>query len=281
MSIRLIALDIDGTLLDSEWQVPEANLDAVARAVARGIEVVRATGRRFDFARPIAEQLPAPVTLIVSNGALVKSGDGSTRLAHLLSADVARRILEATVDFRESAAVVFDRQRERQLIFERIDWQTPSRRTAFAEKQRAYIAEVDPLEECLIEDPVQVSFNGTFADMVALQDAIASLPFRGSFSLAVTEYESRDFTLDDVMAPGCSKGATLERWAGSRGIARAEVMAVGDNLNDIEMLEYAGLPVVMGNAVPALRRDGWHVTGTNDEAGVAEAIERFVLREPS
>ncbi|MFB3852832.1 MAG: Cof-type HAD-IIB family hydrolase [Vicinamibacterales bacterium] len=278
MSIRLIALDIDGTLLDSEWQVPDANRDAVARAVACGIEVALVTGRRFDFARPVADQLASPVTLIVSNGALVKSPDGTTRLAHLLPVELARRVLEATASFRESASVTFDRPRERQLVFERIDWGTPSRRTAFAERQRAYIAEIDPLEECLTEDPVQVSFTGTFAEMVALQEAIRSLPFRDSFSVAVTEYESRDFTLVDVMAAGCSKGATLARWAAARGIARAEVMAVGDNLNDIEMLEYAGLPVVMGNAVAALRRDGWYVTGTNDEGGVAEAIEKLALR---
>ena len=88
----------------------------------------------------------------------------------------------------------------------------------------------------------------------------------------------RDFSLVDVLAAGCTKGATLAEWARRRGYARDEVMALGDNLNDVEMLEAAGLPVVMGNAVPALLDRGWPVTATNDDAGVAAAISRFVLR---
>jgi len=95
--------------------------------------------------------------------------------------------------------------------------------------------------------------------------------------VAVTEYENRDFSFVDVLAAGCTKGATLAEWARRQGYARNEVMALGDNLNDVEMLEAAGLPVVMGNAVPALLARGWPVTASNDEAGVAVAIERFVL----
>ena len=79
-------------------------------------------------------------------------------------------------------------------------------------------------------------------------------------------------------AAGCTKGATLAAWARRRGYVPDEVMALGDNLNDLEMLEAAGLPVVMGNAVPALLARGWPITATNDEAGVADAIHRYVLR---
>jgi hydroxymethylpyrimidine pyrophosphatase-like HAD family hydrolase len=98
------------------------------------------------------------------------------------------------------------------------------------------------------------------------------------FSLAVTEYESRDFTLVDVLA-GCTKGSTLTEWMARQGYGREEVMALGDNLNDVEMLEAAGLPVVMQNAVPELLARGWTVTASNDEAGVAQAIERWVGRQ--
>src|SRR5438874_7710445 len=77
MPVRLIALDIDGTLLDSRWQVSEANRNAIAEAARRGIEVALVTGRRYDFAMPVARQLEAPLTMIVSNGALVRSNDRS------------------------------------------------------------------------------------------------------------------------------------------------------------------------------------------------------------
>ena len=83
----------------------------------------------------------------------------------------------------------------------------------------------------------------------------------------------------DVLTPACSKGAALAEWASVRGFAREEVMAIGDNHNDLEMLSFAGVPVVMGNGVPELKTFGWHETSSNDENGVAEAIERFALLE--
>ena len=95
--------------------------------------------------------------------------------------------------------------------------------------------------------------------------------------MAITEYELRDFSLVDVNAAGCSKGTTLARWAASRGLTRDEVMAVGDNLNDVEMLDFAGVAVVMGNATDALKSRGYHRTGTNDEDGLADAIRRHAL----
>jgi hypothetical protein len=103
--------------------------------------------------------------------------------------------------------------------------------------------------------------------------------FAEEFQLAMTSYESKDFAMIDVIPAGCSKGSSLAEWAALRGFTRDEVMAIGDNHNDLEMLTFAGIPVVMGNSVPELKAFGWHETGTNDEGGVAAAIERFALRE--
>jgi hypothetical protein len=274
--IRLIALDVDGTLLDSRWQVPEANRIAIERAVARGIEVALVTGRRFEFARQVIGALPDPLTLIVNNGALVKTRQGDTLVSHLLPRDVARQVLDATRAFRHAAAVVFDRVREGQVIFERIDWE--DRRTrSYALRNREFVLEVAPLEDCLTEDPVQLMFNGPFAVMRQLLGELRLLPFADRFAISVTEYESRDFAMVDVVRAGCSKGATLVEWAAGRGVTRDDVIAIGDNHNDREMLEFAGCAVVMGNAVAELKALGWPVTGTNDEAGVAAALEAFVL----
>jgi hydroxymethylpyrimidine pyrophosphatase-like HAD family hydrolase len=101
------------------------------------------------------------------------------------------------------------------------------------------------------------------------------------YSVALTEYEFRDFSLVDVLQAGCSKGTALADWARARGYAREEVMAVGDNLNDLEMLEFAGRAVVMGNAIPDLRDRGWAVTTSNDDEGVARAVETFILGRAS
>jgi Cof subfamily protein (haloacid dehalogenase superfamily) len=276
--IRLIALDVDGTLLDSHWQVPTANRVAIERAIARGIEIALVTGRRFEFARPVIDALPDPLTLIVNNGALVKSREGETLLSHLLPRDIARDVLQGTAEYRDTAAVVFDRVREGQVVFERIDW--PGRRNRdYALRNRQFIAEVAPLEACLTEDPIQVMFNGPFALMRQLLADLRALPMADRFSISVTEYESRDFIMVDVVRDGCSKGATLAEWVRRQGLRRDEVMAIGDNLNDREMLECAGRAVVMGNAVAELKALGWPVTGTNDEAGVATAIHDFALSD--
>jgi len=276
MPIRLVAIDIDGTLLDSRWRLPERNRDAIAAAVAQGVEVALVTGRRYDFARPIIDLLPCPVTAVVSNGAIVRSSTGSTELRRLLPRSVARSVLAGTTAYRDGVGLIFDRPRDGKVVFERIDWAHPSRR-GYAERNREYIAEVEPLDSALTEDPIQVMFNGSVAPMRDLLQLLRRLPDAQAFTVAVTEYEDRDFSLVDVLAAGCTKGATLSEWARRQGYARGEVMALGDNLNDVEMLEAAGLPVVMGNAVPALLTRGWPVTASNDEAGVAVAIERFVL----
>src|SRR4029079_13463929 len=114
--IRLIALDLDGTLLDSEGRIPDANREALARAIEAGVEVALATGRRYDFARPIFEKLPAPLTLILSNGAIVTTRDGQTQMRSLLPRGTARDVLARVPEHRESAAVVFDRPREGQVV---------------------------------------------------------------------------------------------------------------------------------------------------------------------
>ena len=140
--IRFIALDVDGTLLDSEWRVPQANRDAIRRATDAGIEVALVTGRRFDFARPVFDQIDAPLTLIVSGGALVKSRDGQTRLQHLLPAGIARSVLEATREFRDATALVFDRPRGGQVVHERLDLRDLHRRAYFARHRDAIVEAV-------------------------------------------------------------------------------------------------------------------------------------------
>ena len=276
MPVRLIAIDIDGTLLDEHSQLPAINRNAVAEAAARGIEVALVTGRRYDFAMPIAKQFPCPLTMIVNNGALVKSTAGETHLVKLLPRNVAARVIGAAGGFRDLASVCFDRPRANQVIYERIDWNDPLRGGYF-QRNREYLAEVSPLENCLTEDPIQVMFTGYLDEVREVETFLSGLPFADEYSVAMTVYDKRDFGLVDVIAPGCSKGATLAEWVSRRGWSRDDVMAIGDNLNDLEMLQFAGLPVVMGNSVPELKSLGWPETLTNDQGGVAAAIEMYAL----
>ena len=276
--MKLIALDIDGTLLDSRWTLPEANRAAIAEATRRGIEVALVTGRRYDFAMPIALQLGAPLTMIVSNGAVIRTQDGQTHLRHLLPRETARRVLEITRPWRHSTAVIFDRPQANQVILEVFATDDPIR-SAYYARNKEFLGQAVPLESCLTEDPLQVMLSGKVEPMRDAEAVLRGAQATEGFKVAATVYESRDFSMIDVLHPHCSKGAALAEWATLRGLTREEVMAVGDNHNDLEMLSYAGVPVVMGNCVPELRNFGWHETASNDHNGVAAAIELFALRE--
>jgi hypothetical protein len=280
--IRLLAIDIDGTLLDSKGHVPEAHRAALVEAVERGTAIVLVTGRSFHFTRPVVDLLQLPLTLIVNNGAVVKNAAGDTELRHLLDREVARRVLQETRAFEDSVAIVFDRPDERQVIFDRMDWTQPNR-LGYFEKNKAFIAPSGaPLSDMLIEDPIQVMFNGAVAPMRDLVRSLQASAAADRFSVALTEYEHRDFSLVDVNGAGCSKGSTLARWVERRGWTPSEVLAIGDNLNDLEMLTFAGTAVIMGNASGALRARAdarWHQTGSNDEDGLATAIRDLALTD--
>jgi len=216
--------------------------------------------------------------MIVNNGALVRTKEGQTLLRHLLPKETARRVLEATEPWREATAVVFDRPQANQVVLQSIDWDDPTR-GGYYRRNRAYLAEAVPLESCLEEDPIQIMYTGSVASMREAESTLRRVQFAEEFTLAATVYEDRDFSMIDVIHAGVTKGTTLAEWTATRGIAPEEILAIGDNHNDMEMLSFAGIPVVMGNCVAELKQRGWHITGSNDEDGVAAAIERFALAE--
>jgi Cof subfamily protein (haloacid dehalogenase superfamily) len=273
MSVRLIAIDIDGTLLGSRGRIPDDNIAAIGEALEAGLNVVLVTGRSYPFARAVAGGLPDAVTLIVSNGAIERTLDGRTIARRLLPREAAGRVLAHTLRFRQASAILFDREAEGHVVAESMDWNHPHRR-GYWERHRHFIGHASPLEAALVEDPIQVMFNGEVATMRQVFAAVAGLD--GVF-VSRTEYERHDFALVDVTAPTATKGHALAARAAQLGLVPGEVMAIGDNLNDLEMLQFAGVPVVMGNAVEALRHRGWHETATHDEAGVAQAIRRLAL----
>jgi len=274
--IGLIGIDVDGTLLDSRGQLPTVNRDAIQAAVDAGIHVALVTGRSYPFARPVAAHLPAAISLIVSSGAVERAMDGSTLARRLLDRSVARAVLDATRPYRDAAALIFDRDTQGQIMFETMDWEHPGRK-AYWRRNRALIEQAVPLEAALTDDPVEVMFNGHVAPMRVLADALRAAA--RDYAVSLTEYPHRNFSLIDITAAGATKGRALAWRAAQLGLTSEHVMAIGDNYNDVEMLEFAGTPVVMGNAHPDLKTRGWHVTGHQDEAGLAQAIKRFALRE--
>jgi Cof subfamily protein (haloacid dehalogenase superfamily) len=271
-SIRLIAVDIDGTLLNSSFQVSDANLQALLDAHERGVEIALVTGRRHDFALPVADSLGFSVTLISSNGAVTRSSDGSLFHRDLLPAEIAREMVCHMAAFRANTVLSFDREGKGALVVETTELLNVAIRR-WMEKNSEYLDVVQPLEDAVTESPVQATFCGDIARMREAQQALRNSGLWERITVLRTQYEERDLCIVDVLNHGCSKGYALRRWAEHRGIERRQVMAIGDNYNDIEMLEFAGVPVIMANACDELKQNGWMITLGNNQDGVARAVE--------
>jgi len=274
-SIRLLATDIDGTLLNPQFQVSEGDLAALRRAHAAGMEIVLVTGRRHTFALPIAQQLGFDLWLISSNGAVTRSLSGETFHRDLMPAETCRQLCEAMIEFRRHMVLTFDKEIKGAIVLEHLDEIGASIRR-WLEKNMEFIEFVVPIERALVSDPVQAMFCGTMARMSLALEALTGTGLQDKITVLRTEYPVRDLSMIDVLNRGCSKGHALERWARHRGFHRDEVMAVGDNHNDVEMLEFAGHPVIMGNACEELRARGWRVTLGNEACGVAAALQEVM-----
>lgn len=286
MGIRLIALDLDGTLLDSRGEVSARNRRALAAAREKGVAVALVTGRRFRDARPLALELGLDVPVIAHNGALTKHARTLETVAAILmpreSAHACIRLGRAhgadalvSDDHLGAGVLVYDHISEgNEALAKYIAWS----RRCVGEEAAAAIRCVPSLEDYLDHDPLHVAFSGNCAAIERLSVEMAR-ELGADVKLLLTLYSKQDFALLDILHPSVSKGAGLAAVAAEQNLSREEVMAVGDNLNDLEMLEYAGTGVRMGNAEPSLHgREDFHATATNDEDGVALAIERFVLQ---
>ena len=271
-AIRLIAIDIDGTLLNSSFQVSAADLRALQGAHSRGVEIALVTGRRHQFALPVASSLGFSVTLISSNGAIINSSEGAIVHRNFLTLETARDVVRQMAGFRENTVLTFDRERKGALVVETTEFLDVAL-SRWMQKNSEYLEVIQPLENSLTEPPVQLTFCGSVGRMREAQELLLDPALAPRITVLRTQYDVRDLCIVDVLNRGCTKGDGLRRWAEYRGIDRRQVMAIGDNYNDIEMLEFAGVPVVMGNACDELKQNGWMVTLENNHSGVAHALE--------
>jgi 5-amino-6-(5-phospho-D-ribitylamino)uracil phosphatase len=286
--IKLLALDLDGTLLNSRGQVPKANRVAIGAAEDAGVLVTIATGRRFRDGRPVGLELELNAPLVTHNGALLKYADSlETVASSLLANETAIEIVRVGEEFGGDALVSVDPHGKGTLLYDhRSDNSVPLQKyVAWAKKLHGPDAEeavtrVENLGDVLNEhETIHISFSGT-CDRMKKMTEVLNEELGDTVTLLETIYPTLDFTLIDILPPDASKGRGVEKLAQLNGLAPENVMTIGDNFNDLEMLEFAGTPVVMGNADPSLLERGeFYTTVSNDENGVALAIERFILKE--
>ncbi|MCM2257499.1 MAG: Cof-type HAD-IIB family hydrolase [Vicinamibacteria bacterium] len=275
--IRLLALDIDGTLLRSDKTISPRTLVAIEAAQQRGVRLVLVTGRRMPGARKVTRQLGEQVPLVLHNGALIVEDGKIVRcrpLARAAAAEAVRIGRAAGAD----AVLHCGLGGEGWLVLEGGVHPSNTLLAYYLDKAHPDVRTVDDLLAWLDEDgdPIQVMFGGPLAEMEALGPRLAA-GLGDTARLERTVYPREGVGLVDVMTPGVHKAEALavlqQRW----GYTAAETLAIGDNWNDHEMLLTAGVGYVMGNADKGLHALGLPLLPTNDEDGVAVAIERHIL----
>ena len=283
---RLVAIDMDGTLLPTfSQQVSTRNAQALNAAQQAGIVVAIATGRRQAYTAPILEDLAlrADMPLITSNGAVTRTLAGERLDRQFLPANVARGLCGILRPFG-ALVFTFDREEPGELVLEDLE-QTHGRIALWVETNRKSIQVVKPLEDALVDgnDPIQGMVAGGMNKMRHAEKTLKESPLHAVCGCIRTEYPRRDLAILDLLPHGVSKGSALQRLAARLGIDRKETMAIGDNWNDVDMLEWAGQGVVMGNAAVELRTmakvKGWKQAPANDEDGVAIVLERMLARQ--
>lgn len=286
--VRLVAIDMDGTLLPSFSQsISPRNVQALRSAQSAGVTVAIATGRRTAYTAPLLEGLGlrADTPLITSNGAVTRTLGGESVDRSHLEARVARELCRMLRPFG-TLVFTFDHVGRGELILEDFE-QAHQRIALWVEANRDAIEIVKPLEDGLKDgnDPIQGMVTGSIDKMREAEKVLKGSPLMGFCEAVRTEYPSRELSILDLLPPGVSKGWALARLAVRLGIDRKETMAIGDNWNDLDMLEWAGQAVLMANAAQELRTlaktNGWKQAPPNDEDGVAVTLETALARRAS
>jgi Cof subfamily protein (haloacid dehalogenase superfamily) len=283
--IRLVAIDMDGTLLQTFTQAMSGRtVRALKSAQEAGITVAIATGRRTAYTVPLLEGLGlrADTPLVTSNGAVTRTLGGEAIDRCELEAQIARGLCGL---LREFGAVVFtfDRPGRGELVLEDLE-QAEGRISHWIEANRNAIEVVKPLERAFDagENPIQGMVTGSVDKMKDAEKALKASQWSAQCECVRTEYPGRNLSILDLLPRGVSKGWALERLASRLGVDRKETMAIGDNWNDVDMLEWAGQSVMMGNAAIELRAmarlRGWKQAPPNDEDGVAVVLEAALAR---
>lgn len=263
-TIKLIAIDQDGTLLNDQGVVSERDVQAVQTAVSKGIQVIIATGKTYASAVPVMTQLGITAPGVFTQGLVICNADGTVRHERSLERETAVSLIQ----FAEAHNLPQNAYCGARILSSR------------AGKYRALLHEKfhEPLPEVVASlldsiDTIRIN-KFLISDEVTNDETRRQLTDlvgdRATIVQAVPEYI-------EVLPPNASKGHGLQLLLTDLGILPHEVLAIGDGENDLEMLHMAGIGVAMGNGKTAVKSIANYVTADNNHSGVAEAIEKFIL----
>lgn len=269
MAIKLIAIDIDGTLINSQHEITAYTEQVIQRAKVEGIKIVLCTGRPFISAQKYVQQLQLDVEdgyLITYNGALTQETNTGNIINHIGLTGKDYKIVAQLAQLIGAHFQAFD--------FEAI--YTSDRDISCYTGRESYMTTMPILYRTL--DEIDDSYPFTklmFIDEEPVLDrAIAAIPAHIHEQYTIVKSEA---FYCEVLNKKASKGQAIKHLISKLNIAQHEVMTIGDHPNDFDMIQFAGIGVAMGNAVDEIKEIADYITATNDENGVAQAIEKFAL----
>ena len=271
-----MALDIDGTLLDSQGHLPVENAHAIEESVRKGVKVILVSGRRWSMARKVSDALGLNFPLVAHNGALIRSPTDSQRLAKcFLKPGLATEIIAHSQDHLRYLVLHRDQDIDGQTVIHPACRENLPMQSYLGQFPEA-VMETESLLPWADADLIQIMFGGDLPAIIAIEEILQSKGFFEQVRLTKTYYPHKNLGIIDLLDNSCSKRTALEFLAGYYGVRREETLAIGDNHNDLEMLNYAGIGVVVSNCVVELKGRGFEQTASNDAGGVAQALRRFV-----
>ena len=276
MKCRIVALDIDGTILDPFGKLTGAVREAVAAARQRGLWVVLCTGRRFRTALPCARELSLDGAIVVNNGVLVKDiASGDTLDHRYLPVEDCSEAIAFVRRVCPPLVYVDTYHEDIDLVTESLD-EAHSYQREYLNDNTAFFHSVDDLREHPRSDVIMVSTMADEETAVALRDE-AREKFGERFDIHILINKNYHGVILEFMSPRAGKWSALATLAAQAKVSPEQIIAVGDDTNDIEMIRCAGLGIAMGNSAPEVQNSADVVVRSNAEGGVVEAIERALL----
>lgn len=274
---KLIALDIDGTLANSAGKITGRTKEVVHRVAETGATIVVATGRRFITAKPRVLQLQFPEVLLAAhNGAILKRLNGELLHHQLLPCALAKKVVEISRELGLRPVVFEGTQDAANLLVEDYGDELDDWERGYLRENEAHLKWVNNLATDLSGDIIEV-ISVVPADNAHEIAELFRARLDGQVKPILVIINSGRHAFLGLSHAKVGKDLPLRYLAEQMEISPSEILAIGDNYNDLDMLRFAGTGVVMENADDALKQEGFHVTASNDADGVAAALERFVL----
>ncbi len=263
MKYKLIAVDMDGTLLKNNYEITKHTEEIVKKAVEKGIIFTIATGRPYNVAQKFVRQLNLKNEIITNNGAMIFNASDNKILHRInLAKEDAKKIFEiglkedTTMCIWSNDVLYFNKINEKSSDYQSISGVKPIIIESFDDIKNIDITKILWYDEPQRIENFQVELKNTFKE--------------------TSLYRSRATFLEFINSQ-TSKGLAVQMVAKMHNIKKEEIIAIGDELNDLSMIEYAGLGVAMGNAHSLIKENAQFVTCSNEEEGVSKVIEKFVL----